>query len=142
MNRAQRRASISHGRSLIKKGWSEWEDKTLEAQMRGIQVKAPGFLRIMMNNIYTVQIFYHEAKIYPDAYANIGHFVVRRNDEAPIRSWSDMQRIKNELAGKDRVAVEVYPSEETLVDQANNYHLWIMPLGYQMPYGLHLWGKK
>jgi hypothetical protein len=142
MNRSQRRASKANGRRLMKQGWSAWEDKTFECKMRGIDVAStPGFLRIMQNNLYTVQIFSHSAKVYPDAYADIGHFLVRRNDEGPIRSWSDMQRIKNELAGPDRVAVEVYPEESNLVDQANCYHLWIMPPDYKLPFGLHMWGK-
>lgn len=142
MNRAQRRASKANGRRLMKQGWSAWEDKTFECRMRGIQNDCPGFISIMQNNLYTVQIFSHSAKIYEDAFANIGHLLVRRNDEGPIRSWSDMQRIKDELAGPERVAVEVYPERSNLVDQANNYHLWIFPEGYKLPFGLHLWGKS
>lgn len=29
-------------------------------------------------------------------------------------------------------------SEETLVDQANIYHLWVFPEGFSLPFGLHL----
>ena len=41
-------------------------------------------------------------------------------------SWPEMQRIKNELAGKKTTAVEVYPPEAELVDDADMYHLWVL----------------
>ncbi len=64
--------------------------------------------------------------------------MVRRHDEKPIRSWTDMQRVKNELMGPDRIAVEVYPKESQRVDVANIYHLWVLPDGMKLPFGLHL----
>jgi hypothetical protein len=48
-----------------------------------------------------------------------------------------MQRIKNELAGPERVAVEVYPPVSQLVDHANMYHLWVFEAGFALPFGLH-----
>ncbi|SDR11222.1 hypothetical protein [Pseudovibrio sp. Tun.PSC04-5.I4] len=41
-------------------------------------------------------------------------------------SWPEMQRIKDELAGPEATAVEVYPPKEEIVDGANMYHLWIV----------------
>jgi len=38
-----------------------------------------------------------------------------------------MQRIKDELAGHDRTGVEVYPPHDEIVDQADMYHLWVLP---------------
>ena len=49
-----------------------------------------------------------------------------------------MQRIKNELAGEQTVGVEVYPAQTDVVDQANIYHIWCMPEGFALPFGLHL----
>jgi len=64
--------------------------------------------------------------------------MIRRHDEQPVHSWSDLQRIKNELIGNDRMAVEVYPREEDLVDSANMYHLWVFPEEMTLKFGLHL----
>ena len=35
-----------------------------------------------------------------------------------------MQEIKNDLLGKDTIAIEVYPKECDFKDGSNTYHLW------------------
>ena len=49
-------------------------------------------------------------------------------------SWPEMQRIKDEIAGEDATAVEVYPPAAEIVDEANMYHLWILtsPLPFSL----------
>jgi hypothetical protein len=42
-------------------------------------------------------------------------------------TFHEMQRIKNEIAGKDATAVEVYPPQPEMVDGADMYHLWVLP---------------
>jgi hypothetical protein len=42
-------------------------------------------------------------------------------------TWPEAQRIKNELAGEHMTAIEVYPPQAEVVDQANMYHLWVVP---------------
>lgn len=42
-------------------------------------------------------------------------------------TWWEMQRIKNELAGETATAVEVYPPQSEVIDQANMFHLWVLP---------------
>lgn len=66
------------------------------------------------------------------------HLWIRRHDSEPVRSWADLQRIKNELVpdGRERAAVEVFPPTAELVDQANMYHLWVLPLGFRLPFSL------
>ncbi|MDO5061879.1 MAG: hypothetical protein Q4D77_01775 [Peptostreptococcaceae bacterium] len=60
-----------------------------------------------------------------------------RNAESTDIPWAEKQRIKNELYGENRIAIEVYPSKDRLVDSVNMYHLWIMPEGFEMPFGIH-----
>jgi hypothetical protein len=67
------------------------------------------------------------------------HIVIRRHDGAPVHSWTDFQRIKNELYGKERQAIEVYPPESELVDARNLYHLWVLPEGVTLPFTLAGW---
>jgi len=42
-------------------------------------------------------------------------------------SWYEMQRIKDELAGPDATAVEVYPPHAEIVDGADMFHIWVLP---------------
>lgn len=42
-------------------------------------------------------------------------------------SWWEMQRIKCELAGEQATAVEVYPPSDEVVDEANMFHIWVLP---------------
>ncbi len=51
--------------------------------------------------------------------------------------WRDFQRIKNELCGPEREAVELYPAESRLVDTADQYHLWVLPEGESFSFGFH-----
>jgi len=56
-------------------------------------------------------------------------------DGRPVRRWRDLQRIKNELMGPEREAVEVFPAESRLHDPANAYDLWVAPKGQRFPFG-------
>ena len=49
--------------------------------------------------------------------------------------WRHMQRIKNDIAGPEREAVELFPAESRLVDTANEFWLWVLPEGEQFPFG-------
>lgn len=44
-------------------------------------------------------------------------------------SWDDLQRLKDEAGFGARVAIEVYPPAELVVNVANIRHLWILPIG-------------
>lgn len=55
---------------------------------------------------------------------NMIHLSIKRVDRRTVRDWRDLQRIKNQLIGENCEAVELFPSEERLVDNANQYHLW------------------
>lgn len=63
------------------------------------------------------------------------HLSIKRLDKGPIHDWRDLQRIKNELVDPEAEAVELYPAESRLVDTANQYHLWTMPVGVHFPFG-------
>jgi hypothetical protein len=60
---------------------------------------------------------------------------IRRHDGEPCHDWRDFQRIKNEVAGEDVEAVELYPAESRLVDNANIYWLWCKPPGTRFDFG-------
>lgn len=54
-------------------------------------------------------------------------------------SWPEAQRIKDELAGTDATAVEVYPPHGEIVDAADMYHLWVLtaPLPFSLASASH-----
>lgn len=84
------------------------------------------------NNIYSVQVYRRAT-----ARGVALQLAVRRHDEEPISGWDDLQIIKNEIAGADRVAIEVYPADAELMDQANMRHLFVLPEGVEAPFTLH-----
>jgi hypothetical protein len=63
------------------------------------------------------------------------HLSIKRFDRAPIRNWRHFQQIKNEICGDEREAVELFPRESRIVDNANQYHLWVLPEGAEIPIG-------
>lgn len=50
-------------------------------------------------------------------------------------TWPEMQRIKDELAGPEATAIEVYPPRDQVVDEADMFHIWV--LRGRLPFGLH-----
>lgn len=89
--------------------------------------------RSYANDLYSV--FVREI---PDA--NTGrpsgalHLSFHRHDRAAVRDWRHFQAIKNEIAGRERTAIEIFPPESQLIDAANEYHLWVLPEGFPLPF--------
>ena len=51
-----------------------------------------------------------------------------------LQDWRDYQRIKDELCGPQREAVQIFPAADRLVDGANQFHLWVLKEG-RFPFG-------
>jgi len=60
------------------------------------------------------------------------HICIRRLDGGMFKDWRHFQAIKNEIAGPEREAFELYPAESRKVDTSNKWHLWVMPVGVTM----------
>lgn len=137
-NRKERRAAASTARTATSRDWGPWECRTFSrAELEGTIAEFMSCAYV--NAVYSVQQYECDVP----AVGVVLHLAIRRHDSAMTRSWSDLQRIKNELAGKERVAFEVFPKTTDLVDEANMQHLWVMPDGYDLPFGLHrfAWGR-
>ncbi|MFD1884016.1 DUF7694 domain-containing protein [Paenibacillus wenxiniae] len=63
----------------------------------------------------------------------VTHVCIRNAQSSDI-SWAEKQRIKNELLGEWRTAIEVFPDTRELVDEANMYHLWLLPYDFELPF--------
>lgn len=130
MNRQQRRAAVSVARKADRVGeWGRWEERPAAVAS---PLAPPGLSRAFLNAVYSVQVF-GELDTPLGPAVPVG---VRRHDGAAVRRWHDLQRIKSELFGADRVAVEVYPAEADLSDAANMYWLWVLPAGVRFPFRL------
>ena len=54
---------------------------------------------------------------------------VHNHNRTPHVPWRHLQQIKNEVLGPDREAVQLFPAEDRLVDTANEYWLYVYPVG-------------
>lgn len=85
-----------------------------------------GCTRVYKNSRYCVMV-YDDRKTDKGPAINV---LVQRWDDTPIPNhWREMQRIKNEIFGKETMAIEYYPKESELIDMHNIYWMWIFPEG-------------
>jgi hypothetical protein len=85
-----------------------------------------------VNSRYQVAATYLDPKLRSRGWISLS---IKRRDRSPLHDWRDLQRIKNEVIGLEREAVELYPAESRLVDTANQYWLWVLPDGDALPVG-------
>ena len=71
------------------------------------------------------------------AWGIVEHVTVHRMAKAGDIPWAVKQEIKNELFGERTTAIEVFPDVRNLVDVCDVYHLWILPEGFKLPFGIH-----
>jgi hypothetical protein len=111
--------------------WGIWKDQSEWLFLHEGNWRTPGrFIKAWTNHVFVVQLSMEDTSI-----GQVAHLWVRRNDGLPVL-WHELQRIKNELVGPERVGVEVFPAQSQLVDVAPMYHIWIYPEGYQLPFSL------
>jgi hypothetical protein len=82
---------------------------------------------------YSAQVL----EVLTPAWGYTRHLRVWRNDGRGGIPWDDLQAIKDEMLGGETMAVEVYPPEGLLVNEANMRHLWEVPQSGMIPVGLH-----
>lgn len=80
---------------------------------------------VWLNDEYQCVVSY----LGPRARADTLHLSIKRADGTPAHDWRELQAIKNEVAGWEREAIEIYPGESRLVDEADQTHLWVLPVG-------------
>jgi hypothetical protein len=90
-----------------------------------------------VNSIYTVTV----ERYVPEPGEHEGAvrvLSIRRNDRGHAHDWRHFQRIKNEIAGPEVEAVELYPRESRLMDTANQFWLWCLPPGAEVQLGYNI----
>ena len=84
---------------------------------------------VWLNDRYVVHLARH-------ADGWVKELSIRRQDRKPARDWRDFMRIKDQLAGPEVEAVELYPARSRVVDTANQFWLWCFPPGERIPLGI------
>lgn len=82
----------------------------------------PTPIAIWINSRYIVQ----EYDVSEEYNMPITHLSIKNNHNNHLaHDWRDLQRIKNEICGEEKEAVEVYPAMSRMVDTSNQFHLWV-----------------
>ena len=110
-------------------------EKVSDEEFNFVKGKMPtgtgyNFNRAYRNNEYAVLVRTVDTK-----WGKIRHAAIRNIKSTDI-SWKEKQEIKDKIFGKNKTGIEVYPKEKDLVDDANMYHLWILPKEMELPFTL------
>jgi hypothetical protein len=133
-NRWQRRAAASEAR---KRGSWEWVQLPIDPALFERYPAVQNVRAAYRNDFWIVQVYEFTCALGP-----MLHLAIRSVAQAGTRSgvepsWSELQRIKNELCSDIAEAVQVHPRDKDLTDQADMYHLFVLPRGWPLPFGLH-----
>lgn len=117
--RSQRRRVIADEKRRRKSGaWGEWETLTFPPRSVFPTGWAACFTTAHKNKVFSVLDRMDASGARHLAVASL-------SGERP--TWHEMQRIKDDLAGPEATAVEVYPPKREIVDDADMYHIWVLP---------------
>lgn len=142
MNRLERRALDAGQRHMMEREarvrhrmmrageWPGWNHKPIEPG----EIPGAGWAGAM-REAWENQIYAVLSRPFMAGGLEMTHLAIRSffADDIP---WRDKMRIKDELCGAQRHAVEIFPARALLVDAANMYHLWVYPETYVPPFCL------
>lgn len=121
--RAERRAILKAEQTIRTSGaWGPWERVTFPKGTVGKRGWPADFQELFRNSVFAVL----SRVVIGDDGKQYRHLAITSLSETRP-TWPEAQRIKNELCGQSSTAVEVYPPAHELVDDANMYHLWVLP---------------
>lgn len=81
---------------------------------------------LWVNDVYSVTLRRRPDRVFskPEGMIQLG---VSSLDGTARHDWREFQGIKNQLAGEECEAFELYPAESRLLDPSNYYTLWCFP---------------
>lgn len=132
MNRMMRRIQGAAERRERESGnWSPW----MKADVPGVAgAMGDGWLRevrSIVKNPWCVVLIRPVATPWGMAQ----HAAIRTASETEL-SWREKQRLKSTIFGPGFMAVEIMPPDADIVNGANMWHLWILPEGVGLPFGI------
>lgn len=72
----------------------------------------------------------------PEGWPPIVNLSIKLNNRNHWHDWRDFYRIKTELCGTMSWGFELYPDQQSLVDTANQYHMFVCAPGFRFPVSL------
>ena len=82
---------------------------------------------IWFNDTYEVTVRRRDTDPVFGAYGGMIQLGISSLDGTARHDWRDFQAIKNQLAGLECEAFELYPAESRLLDPSNYFSLWCFP---------------
>ena len=79
------------------------------------------------NGVYSVTLRRKDDKVFESSKGGMIQLGISSLDGSARHDWRDFQAIKNQLAGPECEAFELYPAESRLLDPSNYYSLWCFP---------------
>lgn len=139
MSRKKRRGSGGHPgkpkvRPRVQRPWQPLYEVAINPEYVATSLAAGARppAAVFVNDLYQVSVY--KVGDGPDE-DSMWHLSIKRDDREVIHDWRHLQAIKNEIFTPEHMAFEIYPAESKLVDTSNQYHLWVMPHGYELPFG-------
>ena len=128
------RHAVSRAKTARRTGrWPAWERTEVPPGSAGGNGWMREITHAYHNTVFAVLCRPVETPFGPSIHAAIRDVANSRDF-----TWAEKQRIKDECFGADRTAIEVYPTADDLVVEADIYHLWVLPAGVSLPFGLHV----
>ncbi|MDT8895438.1 hypothetical protein RSO41_12305 [Halomonas sp. I1] len=81
-------------------------------------------LNVWISRDYLVQVFAEHEDIIR---LSINDVVPESGGWSDGMTWDELMEIKRQCGYADRVAVEIYPDDDNIVNVANMRHLWLLP---------------
>jgi hypothetical protein len=79
-----------------------------------------------MNDVYSVTLRRRPDHVF-NTREDMIQLGIHSHDGTARHDWREFQAIKNQLAGEECEAFELYPAESRLLDPSNYYTLWCFP---------------
>ena len=103
------------------------QHRTLDQFVRGKQPDNQEHPEIWENDVYQVTVRRWSKDPVFGTGAGMIQIGINSHDGTARHDWRDFQGIKNQIAGAECEAFELYPAESRLLDPSNYYTLWCFP---------------
>lgn len=98
--------------------------------------KLNGIKEIWLSKYFAVRVIHHKDGT-ERLQISKTTFDEKRNSWEGGITWDELQEVKSQCGRGDKLAVEVFPKDENVINEGNYRHLWIIP--EEAPY---IWAKK
>lgn len=124
-----REARVRHRIKTVGRAWTEWKEIAVTDEIRNSSPHMEHVEHIYANSRFEVNTYTVKTAI-----GGVTQVVIARHHHLEAIDWNEAMRVKTELFGGDAEAVEIYP--KGIVPGMKVRILWVLPAGYELPFGL------